>query len=299
MHKPVIDILIPTYKPGPEFARVLRGLAVQHYPIHQLLIVNTEKQYWDSALETAYPGCRVMHIRREEFNHGGTRRWMAGMSGADIFVCMTQDAEPADQNLIGNLAEAFENPRVKAAYARQLPRADCSLLERQTRLFNYPEKSRVKTKEDLEELGIKTFFCSDVCAAYDRKTYRELGGFPENVNFNEDMIYASKVIEAGYAVAYAASAQVIHSHNYTGRQQFRRNFDLAVSQADHPEVFKKYPSEGEGMRLVKRTAAAVCRQGKPWLLLPLFWQSACKYAGYWMGKRYKKLPGWAVKKWKN
>ena len=290
-----VDVLIPTYKPGPEFQELLRRLAHQRYGIRQVLIVNTGRQYWDASYEKAYPGCRVMHIGEAEFNHGGTRAWMAGMSAADLLVFMTQDALPADTELIGNLVRAFENPRVKAAYARQLPRKDCSLLERYTRSFNYPEKGRVKTKEDLESLGIKTFFCSDVCAAYDRQMYLELGGFPQQVNFNEDMIYASKVIRAGYAVAYAAEARVIHSHNYTGGQQFRRNFALAVSQADHPEVFADYPSEGEGLRLVKQTAAFVCRQHKPWLLFPLFWQSACKYAGYWLGKRYQKLPGWKKK----
>ena len=29
--------------------------------------------------------------------------------------------------------------------------------------------------------------------------------------FNEDMIYAAGVIQAGYAIAYAADAKVIHS----------------------------------------------------------------------------------------
>lgn len=296
MKQPSIDILIPTYKPGPEFAMLLRRLACQRYPARQVIIINTEEQYWDPALEAEYPGCRVEHIRREEFDHGGTRRRMAAMSQADLFLCMTQDALPADEDLIGNLVKAFENPLVKAAYARQLPREDCSLAEQFTRSFNYPPESRIKTQADLKTLGIKTFFCSDVCAAYDRKTYRELGGFPEQAGFNEDMIYASKVIRAGYAVAYAAEAQVIHSHNYTGRQQFRRNFDLGVSQADHPEIFAKYPSEGEGIRLVKQTAGFLVKKRKPWLLVPLVWQSACKYAGYWLGKRYRKLPGWTTKK---
>lgn len=291
MNQPMIDILIPTYKPGPEFAMLLRRLACQRYPVHQVMIVNTEKEYWNPAFEKEYPGCRVIHIRREEFNHGGTRRRMAELSGADLFICMTQDALPADENLVGNLAEAFKDPRVKAAYARQLPREDCSLLERCARQFNYPAEDRIKTREDLETLGIKTFFCSDVCAAYDKKTYCELGGFPEKVNFNEDMIYASKVIQAGYAVAYVSRARVIHSHNYSGRQQFHRNFDLAVSQAEHPEVFAGYPSEGEGIRLVKATAKYVCRKGKPWLLFPLFWQSVCKYAGYRLGKRHERLTG--------
>ncbi len=35
-------------------------------------------------------------------------------------------------------------------------------------------------------------------------------------------------------------------------QQFHRNFDLGVSQAEHPEVFEGVPSEGEGIRLVKK-----------------------------------------------
>ena len=38
------------------------------------------------------------------------------------------------------------------------------------------------------------------------------------------------------AIAYVAEARVVHSHNYTNRQQLHRNFDLAVSQADHPEI---------------------------------------------------------------
>ena len=59
----------------------------------------------------------------------------------------------------------------------------------------------------------------------------------------------------GYAVAYAADAKVIHSHNYSCMQQFHRNFDLGVSQAEHPEVFEGIKSESEGIKLVKQTAA--------------------------------------------
>ena len=291
MEKYVIDILIPTYRPGAETEELLRRLANQVYPVHQLLIVNTEEKYWNQELEKAYPGCRVRHIRKEEFDHGGTRDWMARQSAADILIFMTQDALPADNRLVSRLAALFADPQIKAAYARQLPRKSCSLLESYTRRFNYPPESAVKSREDLPELGIKTFFCSNVCAAYERKTYMELGGFPKQTVFNEDMIYAGRLIEAGYSIAYVAEAEVYHSHNYSGSQQFHRNFDLAVSQAQHPEIFEKYPSEGEGIRLVKETAKYVCKIRKPWLLFPLAWQSGCKYAGYWLGKRCEKLRG--------
>ena len=79
-----------------------------------------------------------------------------------------------------------------------------------------------KTIEDVDKLGIKTFFCSNVCAAYKKSVYKELGGFVPRAIFNEDMILAGTMIKAGYGIAYAADAKVIHSHNYSGRQQFHR-----------------------------------------------------------------------------
>ena len=76
----------------------------------------------------------------------------------------------------------------------------------------------------------------------------------------------------------------------TGRQQFHRNFDLGVSQAEHPEIFAGVPSEGEGIRLVKKSLAYLVKTGHIWLIPGLIAQSGFKYAGYFLGKRYRKLP---------
>lgn len=81
--------------------------------------------------------------------------------------------------------------------------------------------------------------------------------------FNEDMIFAAGMIQKGYSLAYCADARVIHSHNYSGLEQLHRNFDLAVSQADHPEIFQNVPSEKEGMRLVIDTARYLMYKHKP------------------------------------
>ena len=138
-------------------------------------------------------------------------------------------------------------------------------------------------------MGIKTFFCSDVCAAYRVDLFHKLGGFESPVIFNEDMFFAAKAVFAGYYVKYEAEAKVIHSHNYTVRQQFHRNFDLAVSQTMHPEIFEQISSEAEGMKLVKSTMKYLCSIGKPYLIFELGIQCVGKYAGYRLGKRYKKL----------
>ena len=104
------------------------------------------------------------------------------------------------------------------------------------------------------------------------------------------MINAGWKVKKGYGVAYVSEARVYHSHNYTCMQQFHRNFDLGVSQAEHPEVFEGVPSEGEGIRLVKKSMAYLLKTGHIWLIPGLFLQSVSKYAGYFLGKRYKKLP---------
>ena len=88
----------------------------------------------------------------------------------------TQDAIPEDEYLVERLLESFENPKVALAYARQLPAKDCREIEKYTRSFNYPEQSVIKYKSDLQTMGIKTFFCSNVCAAYNRNIYDMLGG---------------------------------------------------------------------------------------------------------------------------
>ena len=230
-------------------------------------------------------------MKKSEFDHGGTRAWAAELSDAEIMVFMTQDAVPADRNLIENLVKALEKEKmIAAAYARQLPNEMCSFVERYTRSFNYPEKSYVRTQRDLSLYGIKTFFCSNVCAAYKRDIYQKLGGFVRKAIFNEDMIYAGRLIQEGYAVAYAADAKVIHSHNYSCMQQFHRNFDLGVSQAEHPEIFAGVPSEGEGIKLVKKTINYLIQKRKIWLIPGVILQSGCKYAGYLSGKNYRKLP---------
>lgn len=291
-----VDVLIPTYKPDQKCVQLVRRLLKQSVAVHRIYLIDTDTGIFPEELYGISDRVLIHRILPEVFDHGGTRNLGAELSDAEILVYMTQDAVPADEYLIERLVEGFEEERVGAVYARQLPSEDCQLIERYTRGFNYPKTSRLKSAEDLPVLGIKTYFCSNVCAAYRRDVYAQMGGFVKKTIFNEDMILAGKMIQNGWNIYYAADAKVIHSHNYNCRQQFHRNFDLAVSQADHPEIFEGVPSEGEGMRLVKDTAVYLIKIKKPWLILSLVWKSGFKYLGYQLGKHYKKLPRWLVLK---
>ena len=289
MEKKTVDVIIPVYRPGKEFGELLRRLEKQEHRPEKILVMNTGRENWNEEWEKC-PILEVHHLEQKDFDHGGTRKAGAALSDADILVFMTQDALPADKKLIGNLIRPLEEEKTGAVYARQLPKEDCRFLECYTRSFNYPSESHIRTAEDIPSCGIKTYFCSNVCAAYDREVYEKLGGFVDHAIFNEDMIYAGNLVKKGYAIAYAADAKVYHSHNYSALQQFHRNFDLGVSQAEHPEIFANVPSEGEGIRLVKKSLAYLVKTGHIWLIPQLVIQSGAKYAGYFLGKRYWKLP---------
>ena len=289
-----VDVLIPVYRPDGKLTELLKRLKMQNYPIHRVILMNTEEKHFPTELTGIWDRVEVYHLAKEEFDHGGTRDRGVRMSTADLVVCMTQDAMPADETLIEELVKPFDDPEVWAAYARQLPNEECREVEKYTRSFNYPEQSMVKTKEDLDRLGIKTFFCSNVCAAWRREKYLELGGFVKHTIFNEDMILAGTMIKQGGKIAYCAKAKVIHSHNYSAFQQFHRNFDLAVSQTMYPEVFGGIRSESEGIKLVKKSLSYCIKIGKPWLMIPVVTQSAGKLLGYKMGQRYRSLPMWLI-----
>ncbi len=283
-----IDVIIPTYHSGDKFDKLIKMLYAQTVKPNRVLILHTVENEGE---EQSYPqiegsNITVIPIEKKNFDHGGTRKYGASLSDADIIMFMTQDAVPADEHLIEKLLEPYLDPTVSATYARQLPDEKADLLERYTRYFNYPNQSRVKSKEDISELGIKTFFCSDVCATYRNSVYRQLGGFVDKTIFNEDMIMAAAMIRADYKVAYAAGAKVIHSHRYSYEEQFTRNFDLGVSHNQYVEVFHGLKSESEGIKLVISSIRYLIEKRKFLMIPDLMISSGCKFLGYQLGKRY-------------
>lgn len=300
-----IDVIIPVYKPDKKLEKLFSGLLSQSLKPDRIIILNTEAEGFQNYViadriekvmkkQRVYGKKRIdVHvaaIRKKEFDHGGTRRYGVSMSSADYFIMMTQDAVPADDYLIERLIDAVKEEGCAIAYARQCASLNSSMVEQCTRLFNYPGRSRTKTRADLPELGIKTYFCSDVCAAYKRSAYEQAGGFPERTIFNEDAIIAARLIEAGCSISYVAEARVMHSHNYSLSEQFRRNFDLGVSHTEYREIFAGVPAEKEGTRLVLRTLEYLAGQRRYLDILDLFFQSGAKFLGYQIGRRYRLLP---------
>lgn len=292
---PVIDVIIPVCKPDEKLVDLLNMLQVQTVPVNRIIIMNTGIEYHRREIYENFDNVDITHLDFSEFDHGRTRHEGILKSNADYCLMMTMDAVPADNRLVEELLHSFDIQDVAVAYARQLPNDSCRIIERLARSFNYPKESCIKYKKDINKLGVKAFFCSDVCAMYDREKYLKLGGFIQRTIFNEDMIMAHGFLMADYGVYYNARAKVIHSHNYSNMEQLHRNFDLGVSQKDNPQVFGGVSSESEGIRYVKKMCALLIKNGA-WYYIPYFFvNSAFRLVGYKLGKNYDKLPMWLVR----
>ena len=108
--------------------------------------------------------------------------------------------------------------------------------------------------------------------------------------FNEDMVYAGRLVDSGASIAYVAEARVLHTHHYTAMQQLKRNFDLGVSQAQFPELFNRVSSQSEGIRMIRGMLGTLLKKNEYNKIPSVIINSAFKLAGYKLGKAYKKLP---------
>jgi rhamnosyltransferase len=64
-----IDVIIPTYKPTGKLVRIIEMLEKQTYSVNKIIIINTEKEYFDDFFKDkdildSYDNILVKHIKR-------------------------------------------------------------------------------------------------------------------------------------------------------------------------------------------------------------------------------------------
>lgn len=258
---PSVSVVIPTLNAGDQLRRLLELIEGQSLRPDEIVVIDSESDDQTVSIAEKSHLAKVSSIRRKDFNHGRTRHEALLRTSGEYVCFLTQDAVPANEKYLENLiSPMLADAQIALVSGRQLPKSDARRFEQLVREFNYPDHPSVRAKNDLSVYGIKTFFASDVCSAYQRDAYLSCGGFAP-VNTNEDMLMAARLIAAGYKVAYEPSAMVYHSHNLSPRQQFERNHAVGVFLEQHSDDLMHASEIGEGGKLVKHVAKTlVCER---------------------------------------
>lgn len=277
-----IDIICPLYNAERDIEKLHKSLLKQNnVKINKIKYVLTESK--DRTEEILINmNLNYRKIKKEEFSHGLTREQEAFTSKADIIVFVTQDVLIEKDNWLYNLTKDIENGTVDACYSRQL--CDNNTIEKYTRESNYPEESKIISKDDIPNLGLKTFFFSDASSAIKRETFEKLNGYDnKRLPINEDMYIAYKLIKNGYKIKYCADSEVIHSHEFTLKQYYNRYKDTGkfFKQNSYLNNYKVNQAGGNMAKYVLKRAW----QDKNWkVIFSYIPNMAARFIGMQVGK---------------
>lgn len=302
----IISVVVMTLNAEKYIKDMLDILSKQTVKPAEIIIADSESTDKTIEIAKSYNLVKILEIKRSEFDHGGSRHLAFDKSVGDFVLFFTQDAFIEQKNYIEQIISNFADEKVAMVCGRQKAKPNAVHYERLIREFNYPMQKKVRTSADINTLGIKAFYMSDACSAYRRSAYYDLGGFEYPILTNEDMLIAARALEKGYKTVYDPDAYVLHSHNFTCMQEYKRNFDVAAFMVMHEEVFRGININGEGMKLVKYVSKDLLKHLHFLSFIQFGFICVAKFAGNRKGhdirsmnldsiKKHSSLPGW----WKN
>ena len=224
-------------------------------------------------------------IKREDFSHSLTREKAAFAAKGDILVFITQDIVIESEKWLYELTNPIVTNEADACYSRQI--AKYNNIEKYTREKNYPSTSSVVSKEDIEKLGLRTFFFSDAASAIRKETFIKLNGYDnKNLPISEDMYIAYKLIQNGYKIKYCAESEVYHSHNFKLREIYDR-YKLTGRFFKENSYLDQYGTTDSGAKLAKYVLKRIIQEHRIRLLFRYPFDMAARLFGMKAGKKSK------------
>ena len=238
---------------------------------------------------------KYIKIKKNEFSHSLTREKAALSVNTDIIVFISQDIKIERTDWLNNLIQPIILGECEASFSRQL--TEDKSIEKYTRINNYPCESRIVSKDDIEELGLLTFFYSDASSAIKADLYKELNAYDnKKLIINEDMYLAEKIICSGHRIKYCADSVICHSHTFTLGQLFSRYFDTGVFFADNKQ-FSGYNANSSGFSMLFSVFSNSLKDKNIKVIIRIVPDFAARFLGSFLGKRYKSLPKNMVKRY--
>ena len=198
-----VSIVFRVKNEGRTLDQVLEGVKSQKFDgTPELLVVDSGST--DNTLAIAESrGCRIVHIRPEEFSWGFALNLGAEKAKGDYIVYLSGHCEPVDDRWLENLLSPFTDPAVGGVYSRHVPIPGVDPFEAvELESFWFPER---------EGGPVESGSFSNASCALSRKAW-EAVRFDETILSCEDGDWASRARKAGWKIMYQPRSMVFHSH---------------------------------------------------------------------------------------
>ena len=277
-----VDIICPLYNAEKYIDSLYKSLVMQKNVIinkYRFVLTesndNTEKYLKDNKIN-------YRKIKKEEFSHSLTREKEALDSNADVVVFITQDIVIEDDKWLYNLVKDIADKNIVATYSRQISKFNN--IEKYTREANYPSEDSIKSKKDIDKLGLKTFFFSDAASAINTKVFKKLKGYDgKKLPTNEDMYIAYKIIMNDYKIKYCSNSIVYHSHKFTLKEIYNR-YKLTGMFFKDNNYLDQHGTTDSGAGLAKYILKRIFQEKRLLLLFRYPFDMAARLFGMKVGK---------------
>jgi len=229
---PLATIVIPTLNGGAMLAdSVSKVLAQDLEKNFELLIVDSMSD--DDSIDQLCRDSRlaVYEVSRANFQHGRTRNLAVSLAKGQYIAFLTQDAIPLNQDWLSNIIRPFvENQEVVAAFGRHKSHINHSpstgkMLDAHFQSFVDLGMHNINSRLNeywTEHPGFRQImhYYSDNNSCL-RKSFWEAYPYPD-VDYGEDQLFADWIAQNEFTKTYVHDAVVLHSHQYTYEEEFRR-----------------------------------------------------------------------------
>lgn len=209
--EPSASIIIRCYNEREHIGKLLYGIFQQTRDDFEVILVDSGST--DGTLEVArqYPIEDIIYIAPEEFSFGRALNMGCEAASGEYCVFASAHTYPRRRDWLSEMLEKFDED-IAIVYGKQ----------RGNDVTKYPEQRIFRQWfPDGSKQTQRSPFVNNANAAVRRDLWKEFP-YDEQLTGLEGIDWAKRVQDAGYEIAYAADATIVHVHDESPREIFNR-----------------------------------------------------------------------------
>ncbi|WP_445148149.1 glycosyltransferase family 2 protein [Baekduia sp. Peel2402] len=251
-----VSLIVRCFNEEAHIGRLLTGAQRQTRPPDEVVVVDSGSTDATLAIASAF-GAKIVHVRPGTFSFGGALNRGIEAATGDVCVFASAHVYPVYDSWLEHLvAPLEEDDAIALSYGRQVIPAHGQFSEGRLLEQWFPQTSNPRQRDP---------FCNNANAAIRREVWRDLP-YDEDLTGLEDLHWAKRALDRGYALAYRADAPIVHVHEEVFSQIVNRYRREAIA---HKAIYDDQEmSAAQAVRLAVQNvvldALAARRQGCLW-----------------------------------
>jgi len=221
MTAPLVTIIMRSFNEGWALRGTLSALKNQRFTNWELIVIDSGSTDGSVDLIRAAEPAHFIQIKPQEYNPSRVMNLGMNLSHSDFGIFLNADATPANSEWLEPLINALKDKNTAAVFGRQIPRPDCRAV--------YAHDYERCFGPGRESTRWQHFF--SMVSSGLRKDIWTRRGFLEKMQYSEDDEYTRWCRSQDYRVVYCPESVVVHSHNYTPQQAYKRSYGEAKALA--------------------------------------------------------------------